>query len=309
MILTLTINPAIDHTITADRLVFEDRGYILSSRDSAGGRGLNASCVIHSFSGKTQAVAICGGKNGDRLESFLGACGFAVELVRVKKEIRTNLTITDRHGLTIKLNEIGPTLTARELRQLTAAVEKKLSSCSWLMLCGSVPPGVPPTYYRELIEMAKQYKVKTFLDTDGPALIEGVEAGPTMVAPNQPEGERLLNRALITRSHFLEAVDRIHEMGAEGVLLSLGSRGAVAANGKTRVEAVPPRIDVVSPIGSGDAMAAAFVWASDKGSSFEEATRWGVAAGTASAKLPGIQFASFEQTRQVYEQVETHRLR
>ena len=309
MILTLTINPAIDHTITADRLVFEDRGYILSSRDSAGGRGLNASCVIHSFSGKTQAIAICGGKNGTRLETYLDSCGFATELVRVKNEIRTNLTITDKHGLTIKLNEIGPSLTAKELKQVRAAVERKLDGCTWLMLCGSVPPGVPATFYRELIEMAKHHKVKTFLDTDGPALVEGVEAGPTVVGPNQPEGERLLNRALITRSHFLEAVERIREMGAESVLLSLGSRGAVATNGKTRVEAVPPRIDVVSPIGSGDAMAAAFVWAADKGLSFEDATRWGVAAGTASAKLPGIQFSSFEQTRQVYEQVETRRLR
>ncbi len=309
MILTLTLNPAIDHTITADRLVFEDRGYILSSRDSAGGRGLNASSVIHSFSGKTQALAICGGKNGDRLEHFLSSSGFPVELVRVKNQIRTNLTITDKHGLTIKLNEMGPALAAKELRQMTAAVEKKLPVCSWLMLCGSVPPGVPPPYYRELIEMAKQYKVKTFLDTDGPALIEGVEAGPTVVGPNQPEGERLLNRALITRSHFLEAVERIQEMGAEGVLLSLGSRGAVAINGNTLIEAVPPRIDAVSPIGSGDAMAAAFVWASDKGSPFGDAVRWGVAAGTASAKLPGIQFASFEQAREVFEQVETRRLR
>lgn len=309
MILTLTLNPAIDHIITADRLVFEDRGYILASRDSAGGRGLNASAVIHSFSGKTQAVAICGGNNGDRLESFLASSGFAVELVRVKNEIRTDLTITDKYGLTIKLNELGPPVTAAELRQLTAAVEKKLPSCSWFMICGSMPPGVPAAYYRELIEMAKTHKVKTFLDTDGPALIEGVEAGPTVVGPNQPEAERLLNRALITRSHFLEAVERIQEMGAEGVLLSLGSRGAVAINRETLIEAVPPRIDALSPIGSGDAMAAAFVWASDKGSKFEDATRWGVAAGTASAKLPGIQFASFEQTREVYQQVETRRLR
>jgi len=309
LILTLTLNPAIDHTITADRLVFEDRGYILSSRDSAGGRGLNASAVIHSFNGETQAVAICGGKNGGRLERFLASSGFPVELVRVKNEIRTNLTITDKHGLTVKLNEIGPVVAAKELRQLTAAVEKKLPSCSWLMLCGSVPPGVPSTYYRELIEMAKQYKVRTFLDTDGPALIEGVEAGPSVVSPNQPEGERLLNRALITRSHFHEAVERIHEMGAESVLLSLGSRGVVAIDQQMLIEAVPPRIDAVSPIGAGDAMAAAFVWASDHGSKFDDAARWGVAAGTASAKLPGIQFATLEETREVYQQVETRRLR
>ena len=93
-------------------------------------------------------------------------------------------------------------------------------------------------------------------------------------------------------------------MGAESVILSLGSRGAVGTNGKSQVEALPPRVDAVCPIGAGDALAAAFTWAMVKKNDFEDALRWGVAAGTASAKLPGVSFASLEQTEKVYKLVE-----
>jgi fructose-1-phosphate kinase PfkB-like protein len=88
------------------------------------------------------------------------------------------------------------------------------------------------------------------------------------------------------------------------VVLSLGSRGAVGANGKSLVEALPPRVDALCPIGAGDALAAAFTWSMVNGDSFEDAVRWGVAAGTASAKLPGVSFATLAETEQVYKLVE-----
>jgi len=122
--------------------------------------------------------------------------------------------------------------------------------------------------------------------------------------PNQPEAERLLNRALITRQHFLDAVTRIKAMGPDSVLLSLGSRGVVAIDAHHILEAVPPRIDAVSPIGAGDALAAAFVWAAAKKKEFADCVRWGVAAGTASARLPGMEFASLEQTKDTFKTVE-----
>src|SRR5262249_22292904 len=142
------------------------------------------------------------------------------------------------------------------------------------------------------------------LDTDGDALQHGIEAKPTVVHSNQQEAERLLNAALLTRAHFLDAVRKLQTMGASSVVLSLGSRGAIGANGKAVVEALPPRVDAVCPIGAGDALAAAFTWAMVKGSPFEEAVRWGVAAGTASAKLPGVSFATLEQSGQLYQLVE-----
>ena len=167
------------------------------------------------------------------------------------------------------------------------------------MLCGSIPPGVSTDFYTKLIRMARERKVKTLLDTDGDALLHGIEAGPTIVSPNQPEAERLLNRALITRAQFLEAATRIKAMGAEAVMLSLGGRGVVAVNENQLLEVIPPRTDAVSPLGAGDALAAAYVWAATKKKDFADCVRWAVAAGTASAMQPGLEFASLEQTKEV----------
>ena len=304
MILTLTVNPAVDRNVTADRLVFEDRAYILSRRESPGGRGINASCVIHSFGGATAAIVPSGGTNGACFEQMLGGCGFPVHVVRIKNEIRTNLTISDKTGLTVKLNELGPPMSGPELDGLERMVEEKLAGASWLLICGSLPPGVPPGFYSGLVAMARERKVKTLLDTDGDPLREGVEAGPTVVAPSQQEAERLLNRVLITRNHFIEAADRIRHMGAESVILSLGSRGALSAREGQMIEAIPPRVEAVCPIGAGDALVAAFAWAMDQKDDFADALRWGVACGTASAALPGVAFASLQQTKAIYDRVE-----
>lgn len=309
MILTLTVNPAIDRNILADRLVFEDRAYILSRSDSAGGRGINASRVLHSFGAKTLAIVTSGGPNGNRFEKLLAKAGFPVKVVCISHEIRINFAITDRQGLTVKLNELGPPITAGELADVEKTVESRLKSATWLMLCGSIPPDVSTDFYAKLIRMAREHKVKTLLDTDGDALVHGVEAGPTVVMPNQPEAERLLNRALITRQHFMDAVTRIKAMGPSSVLLSLGSRGVVALDDRHMMEALPPRIDALSPIGAGDALAAAFVWAAGKKKDFPDCVRWGVAAGSASASLPGMEFASLEQTKEMYKSVEVKLVR
>jgi 1-phosphofructokinase family hexose kinase len=304
LIVTLTINPAIDQNLSVDRLVFEDRAYIQAKTESAGGRGINASCVIHAFGSRTKAIATAGGKNGKKLEQYLSCCGFPFELVRIKNEIRTNLTITDRQGLTIKLNEPGPAIDAMDLGRLERAVKNSLEGADWLMICGSTPPGVPPQFYGTLVELGRSQNVKTLVDADGAALQCALDACPTVVAPNQSEAERLLDTVLITRSHSVAAAEKIRAMGAKAVILSLGSRGAVGACENKVVEAIPPRIDAVCPIGAGDALAAAFIWAMHEKRDFADAVRWGVASGTASAKLPGLTFASLDQAREVYSAVE-----
>ena len=307
MIVTLTINPTIDRVISVDRLAFEDRAYINSSHESAGGRGINASCVIHSFGGHTLAVLICGGDAGKRLQEHLECDGPQFQLVPVDKEIRTNLTITDKHGLTVNLNEVGPTLSKAEVARVEKAVKETLDRASWLMLCGSLAPGVPPSFYGGLIAAARKKKVKTLLHADGEALRLGVEERPTVATPNQQEADRLLGRTLLTRTHYLEAAERIRAMGPESVVLSLGSRGAVGAFREGMYEALPPRVDAVCPIGAGDALSAAYTWAMERKDNAVDALRWGVAAGTASARLPGVTFASMEQTQEMYKQVELRR--
>ena len=308
MIITLTVNPAIDRTITVARLVFEDRAYNTSSRESAGGRGINAACVIQSFGGEAMAIVPASSKSKDCFKDFLTGCGFKLVIVPVRHDVRHNLIITDQQGLTLKLNEFGGTLDKTELAGIEKVVRAKLDHASWFMICGSMPPDVPASLYAKLIKLARQHGVKTLLDADGDALAAGIHAKPTVVTPNQQEAERLLNTALLTQTHFVDAAARIQRMGAEGVILSLGSRGAVGAFDHKIIEVVPPRVTAIAPIGSGDALAAAFAWAMERKNDYRDALRWGVAAGTASAQLPGMRFASLEQTREIYEQVEVQQL-
>jgi len=307
LIVTLTINPAIDRTIGVDRLAFEDRSYIKTSGESAGGRGINSSWVIHSWGGDTIAVLTSGGDSGKRLEELLRSVGITLAVVPIQHDIRTNLTISDKHGLTVNLNEAGPTLGKSELAKVEKTVSDALPKAKWLMLCGSLPPGVPANFYGKLIAMARQKKVKTLLHASGDALREGIEERPTVVTPNQQEAERLLARTLLTRTQYLEAAERIRAMGPEAVVLSLGSRGAIGAFGDGLYEALPPRVDAVCPIGAGDALTAAYVFSMRRKVNSAEALRWGVAAGTASARLPGMTFANLPQTQEMYKQVEVRR--
>ena len=302
------MNPAIDRIFSVDRLAFEDRSYINSIGESAGGRGINASRVIHSFGGQTQAVLISGGETGKRLEQHLAGFGYPTQPVPVGNPIRTNLTITDRHGLTVNLNESGPELTTAEIKCVERAVRDAMGKATWLLLCGSLPPGVPQSFYGKMIAMAREKKVKTLLDADGQALREGIEQKPTLATPNQQEAERLLGRALLTRSHVLEAAAQIRSMGAESVVLSLASRGAVGAYADGMLEAIPPRVDALCPIGAGDALTAAYTWSCVRKKNHAEALRWGVASGTATAKLPGMSFASLPQAEEIYRQVEIRRV-
>lgn len=308
-ILTVTVNPALDRIVTVDRLVFEDRAYIESTTEAAGGRGINAARVLTSFGAAVMAVTTSGGETGRKFDEHLQQDQFGKEVVRIRNSIRTNLTISDRQGLSVKLNERGPTVSQLEQSRIIRAVEKLLANSSWSLFCGSLPPDVDPRLYTKLIELAAKHKVQTLLDTDGDALLHGLEAKPTIVKPNQSEAERLLNTALITRSQLIEAVQRIKAMGPASVVLSLGSRGVIAATSTEGVlEVIPPAVEALCPIGAGDAMSAVIVWALDRQQPFSEALRWGVAAGTASSKLPGITLANLEQTKQIYSQTQITRI-
>ncbi len=304
MIVTLTINPAIDRTVSVDKLVFEDRGYILSRSEAAGGRGLNASRVLASFGAKTVAVLAAGGEVGEQIVERLKEDSFPAKIVPIAALSRINLTISDKHGLTVKLNEVGPPIQPTELTQICQVVESQLPKATWLMICGSIPPGVDPRFYRDLIRVAHSKGVKTLVDADGDALQYAMEAKPTVVTPNQAEAERLLNTALLTRTQFLEAARRLKAMGPEAVVLSLGARGAIGVTDSETIEVLPPRVDALCPIGAGDALCAAFVWAMEKKKTFADALRWGVAAGTASAMLPGMAFGSLQEVKSIYKRVE-----
>lgn len=303
MILTLTVNPAIDHTYTTDRISYEDRVYVRTSFEQAGGKGINAARVIHALGAEVVAVATCGGDTGKRFAELVQGSGPAVSLIPIRHPVRHNITISDMHGLTIKLDEPGPQISKDEEKEIEAAALERLAGASWLLLCGSLPPGMSVDFYARLIEKAREKNVRTLLDTGGEALRVGLEARPTIVKPNRQEAERLLDRSLLTRQHSVEALHAIARLGAESVVLSLGSDGAMGVSGNGSYHALAPEIRQACPIGAGDALAATCVWALWRNQPFGEALRWGVAAGTAAAATPGTSFASLKETEMMRERV------
>ena len=171
-----------------------------------------------------------------------------MELVRIEQEIRTNLTITDKQGLTVKLNELGPPLNTKDLDKVAEKVASKLDKATWFMICGSVPPGVPPHFYNHLIELAHKKKVKTLLDTDGDALLHGLEAQPTVVT-SESAGSRAPPKSRADHTHTPGGRSRAHSRNGRSLRGRCPSAVAEpsARSGKDLVEVIPPRIEAVVP--------------------------------------------------------------
>ena len=305
MILTLTLNPAVDVSLSTDRIIYDDRSYINSETYQAGGKGINAARALRDF-GLTavDAIAPYGGVMGERFAQLVREGALPVTLIPVQGETRRNVAIVDDEGLTLKLDQRGNALTDKELEAIETALLAKLPKASWLMLNGSLPPGVPEDYYAKLIGLAKQHGTQTFVDSSGPALAAALAAGPTLAKPNRPEAERLLGRGLLSERASQAGAREILARGPEHVILSLGGYGAIAAWGERSLHAVPPDVQTGSPIGAGDVLGAITVGALRRGDSFEEAFLWGVAAATVAASLPGLGTGPMEEVEKMRERVE-----
>ncbi|MEZ5364170.1 MAG: 1-phosphofructokinase family hexose kinase [Bryobacterales bacterium] len=305
MILTLTLNPAVDVSLTTDRIIYDDRSYIHTETYQAGGKGINAARAILDFGwSDVEALAPFGGVMGERFARLVRESGLPVTLVPVQGETRRNIAIVDDEGLTIKLDQRGNPLSTRELDAIEQRLREKLPDVRWLCLNGSVPPGVPDDYYANLIRLARDHGVRTLIDTSGAALAPALAAGPTLAKPNRPEAERLLGRGLLGERAALTAAQEILARGPEHVILSLGGHGAIGVWGERRIHAIPPEIESGSPIGAGDVLGAVTVGALRRGDSFEDAFLWGVAAATVAASLPGLGTGPMVEVAKMRERIE-----
>lgn len=305
MILTLTLNPAVDVSLLTDRIIYDDRSYINAETYQAGGKGINVARALLDFGLRDiEAIAPYGGVMGERFSQLVREGGLPVTLIPVQGETRRNVAVIDDEGLTLKLDQRGSPLSEKELERIETAVLDKLPGASWLTLNGSLPPGVPEDFYAKLIGLAREHGVKTLVDTSGPALAPALAAGPTLAKPNRPEAERLLDRGLLSERASLSGALEILAKGPEHVILSLGGHGAIAVWGGRRIHAIPPDIQAGSPIGAGDALGAVTVGALRRGDSFEQAFLWGVAAATVAASLPGLGTGPMEEVEKMRERIE-----
>lgn len=283
MIITLTLNPSLDRTIEVDRLTRGEMIRARSARLDPGGKGVNVSRALLGNDVASRAVVTVGGPDGDQLIHLLEIDDIPVRAVRVAGRTRSNVTIAEPDGVVTKLNEPGGSLSPRELDMVAEAVFAEAGHASWLVACGSLPPGVPGGFYADLCRSVAEAGVRVGIDTSGPPLLAAVEAGPDLVKPNREELAQAVGYPVDTVADVVDAAQRLRARGAKTVLVSLGADGAVLVDdtGVTTGEAhVPaPR----STVGAGDALLAGFLAGGAQGA---EALAEGLAWGAAAVSLP-----------------------
>lgn len=304
MIFTLTLNPAIDRELTVAEIKTGQVLTALSTRVDVGGKGFNVSRMLQSFEQPSVAVAYVGGKTGQRLQAGLAALGIETDFVWLDGETRTNISIVavTQHEY-IKINEGGPEVNPAQQEQMLEKIRSRAGPGDWWVLAGSLPPGVDDGYYARIIRLLNERGATTFLDTTGEALRQGCREQVFMVKPNASEAEDLTGMPVETPEQAVAAAAAIREMGAQNVVISLGSQGAVLQTAGRIWTARPPQVIEKNPIGAGDSMVGAMVWALSRGLPMDEALRWGVASGAAAAGLSGTDIGAYEQISDLRQQV------
>ncbi len=212
------------------------------------------------------------------------------------------------HGTQTELNEVGPEISADELQRFRLSFEGRVQGMEFVVLSGSTPPGVPDSIYAELIEVARHYNVRSVLDTSGAPLAEALAVCPFMAKPNVRELSDVVGCQLATVEETAEAASRLNREGIEIMVVTLGQDGSLACAHGEIWSAKPPRIEFLSAVGSGDAFAAAFVYALMQEHSVQEALRLGTAAGAANAMSFGAGYCKREDIYRLARQVEVAQL-
>lgn len=297
MIVTLTANPSADRAVQlAAPLVPGDVQRAESSREDAGGKGVNVARVVSAAGAPARAVVPVNDHDPYRL--LLDDAGVALEVVPVAGRVRANLTITDPQGETTKLNLPGAELSAAEAAALTAGVVAAAENATWLVLAGSLPPGVPVTFYADLIAAVRDrwgtHAPRIAVDASGAALAAVVEtAQPDLIKPNHEELAELVGEDAATDLDVIaEAARRAAALvpgRVASALVTLGADGALLfdADGAWRGRA--PRIQVASTVGAGDSSLAGYLLADLEGASAPDRLARSIAYGAAAATLPGTQ--------------------
>jgi 1-phosphofructokinase len=304
MIATVTLNPAVDKSVTVRGFEIgkTNRGEV--DRVDAGGKGINVAKALKRLGSAVCALGLVAGSNGRFILDSLGVEGIPADFLNVPGETRVNLKIHDPEKATeTELNEPGFRVTAEHLQELRRKIEAHAPHCQVMVFSGSLPPDVPPEIFADLIRIAQAHGAKCFLDTAGPGLELGLAAGPYLIKPNRAEVEDLLKTTLRTRRELVDAARELIKMGSEQVLISLGAEGAVGVAGKDALLAQPPAVKVRSSVGAGDTMVAVMAYAAVEGLPFRQAFRMAVAASAATVAMEGTKVADLAVMEKLIPQV------
>ena len=302
MIVTVTLNAALDRTLTVPNFQRGQRHRASQGLMLAGGEGINIARALKRLGVPVVATGLVGGRTGIRIVEELTAEAILNDFVRIEGESRTSTAVVDPTAPTYtEINEWGPAVRPEELEMLVDKLDYLSQGADAVVFAGSLPRDVDEEFYGEAIRVLNRAGVKTVLDSDGEPLSLGVQAEPYLVSPNQNEAEGLVGQEFNEDDDFVIGLDAIAERGARNVLITQPS-GCFALLREERethlFRATAPSIEPVSVVGSGDVLLAAFLTARLKGDSAEDALRAGVATGTASTLEVGAgRFAQREVGR------------
>jgi 1-phosphofructokinase family hexose kinase len=305
LIVTLTPNPVLDRTLTVPHIEFDDVLRATSTRLDWGGKGFNVSRALQALGTESVAMAFAGGGAGQMLQQGLHALGIATDFVAIAGETRTNVVFVDQAtGRHIKVNEAGPTIAGQEQDELLQRIRRRVQPGDLWVLAGSLPPGLPATFYEEVIDLLHKRGARAFLDTSGEPLRLSCAAQPALVKPNAAEAQELTGQVIDSPVDAARAAGHFLRQGIEIVALSMGAQGLVLASASQALWAKPPVVPVTNPTGAGDSLLAGVVWALQQGLPLADVARWGVATGTASAMREGVSVGSRAEVEAVQSQVE-----
>lgn len=280
---TVTVNPSLDRTVEVSELVRGGLHRVSAAHVHPGGKGINVARALVRNGLKARAIVPAGGAEGDHFITLLGDYSIEVVRVPVVGPVRSNISVIEPDATVTKVNEAGARLSEEETKALSDAVLGNVADASWVVMAGSLPPGMSDDFYADLIHLLEPSGAKIVVDTSGPALLEAVKAKPALVKPNLEELEEAVGRPLRTLREVVEAAQELRALGVGAVLASLGSYGAVLVEADGVWHAEAP-VTARSTVGAGDAMLAGFL---SGGGCGVGALSSGVAWGAAAVSLPG----------------------
>jgi 1-phosphofructokinase len=270
--LAVTLNPAIDRTITIPNFEAGKVNRVQGEYLNAGGKGVNVASSLADAGHTVAVTGFLGRENVAVFERLFARKRIADHFVRLEGETRVGIKITDPVlKETTDINFAGAEPLPSDIVTLVAAIDQ--INAEWFVIAGSLPPGVKTTIYRDLARSLRARGKKVALDTSGETLNHAIEALPTLIKPNIHELEALVGRTLPSREAVTEAARELVSRGIDTVVISMGHEGACFVGSEGVLFATPPEIEVRSTVGAGDAMVAGMVSAKLRGLSLADAAR------------------------------------
>lgn len=274
MIITVTMNPAIDKTIDVDKLECGGLNRIKHVELDAGGKGINVSKTIHELGGTSIATGFIAGNSGKIIENVMNDWNIENDFIEVSGETRTNTKVFEANGELTELNEPGPEVEEKDVEALLKKLEGYANEEALFVLAGSIPRGVEKDIYSRIIKLVHAKGAKVLLDADGELFTKALDAGPDMIKPNRVELEQYAGIDYVAaEQELLGIAEKLMEKGIETVAVSMGKSGAMFLQKDYKVRCPGLKVKAHSPVGAGDAMVAALSYSWDKKLSEEETVK------------------------------------